>query len=197
MIGAFGAHPPRPRDRRSLAPDLFTAETPLGTYRGMTDRLSCRARRDSSAPCWFHAARVSPSGSGYEGRKSFRSGNTSRNLAPCATPTLTAAHYVRKFTNHALTHVGSQCLAIVRSSEGDLVPQKHDILALSQFRLRLIEFLKLPLDISESALREELERISPNVLRNYLARAQDEGILESEDTITMRVLGRGGLTIFK
>jgi hypothetical protein len=77
------------------------------------------------------------------------------------------------------------------------VPQKHDILALSQFRLRLIEFLKLPLDISESALREELERISPNVLRNYLARAQDEGILESEDTITMRVLGRGGLTIFK
>ena len=77
------------------------------------------------------------------------------------------------------------------------MPRNHDILALSQFRLRLIEFLKLPHNISEPALREELERISPNVLRNYLARAQDEGILESEDTMTMRVLGRGGLTISK
>ena len=77
------------------------------------------------------------------------------------------------------------------------MPRNHDILALSQFRLRLIEFLKLPLDISESALREELERISPNVLRNYLARAQDEGILESEDTMTMRVLGRGDLTMIR
>jgi hypothetical protein len=42
----------------------------------------------------------------------------------------------------------------------------------SQFRFRLIEFLKLPLDISESALREVLERTSPNVHRNYLARAE-------------------------
>jgi hypothetical protein len=46
-------------------------------------------------------------------------------------------------------------------------------------------------------LREELERTSPNVLRNYLARAKHEGILESEDTMTMRVLGRGDLTIIK
>jgi hypothetical protein len=87
--------------------------------------------------------------------------------------------------------------------EGDLVPRPstnqnhHDVLSLSQFRLRLIEFLKLPLNISEPALREELERTSPNVLRNYLARAQHEGILEFEDTMTMRVLGRGDLTIIK
>jgi hypothetical protein len=75
--------------------------------------------------------------------------------------------------------------------------QGHGVLALSQFRLRLIDFLRLPPNISESALREELERTSPNVLRNYLARAQDEGILESEDTMTMRVLRKGGLTLFK
>ena len=86
--------------------------------------------------------------------------------------------------------------------EGDLVPrpntnQNHDVLALSEFRLRLIEFLKLPLNISEPALREELERTSPNVLRNYLARAQHEGIPEFEDTMTMKVLGRGDLTIIK
>ena len=81
------------------------------------------------------------------------------------------------------------------------MPQNHDILALSQFRLRLIEFLKLPLNISEPALREALERTSPNVLRNYLARVKHEGIPESEDaiedTMTMRVLGRGDLTITK
>jgi len=75
--------------------------------------------------------------------------------------------------------------------------QGHSVLAPSQFRLRLIEFLRLPPDISEPALREELERTSPNVLRNYLARGQDEGISESDDTLTMRVLGRGGLAISK
>lgn len=75
--------------------------------------------------------------------------------------------------------------------------QNHDVLAFSEFRRRLIEFLKLPLNISEPALREELERTSPNVLRNYLARAQHEGIPEFEDTMTMKVLGRGDLTIIK
>jgi len=75
--------------------------------------------------------------------------------------------------------------------------QNQNVLAHSQFRLALIEFLKLPLNISEPALREELKRASPNVLRNYLARAQDEGALESEDTMTMRVLGRGDLTVIK
>ncbi len=89
-----------------------------------------------------------------------------------------------------------------RAARGDLVPkpstnQNHDVLAHSEFRLRLIKFLKLPHNISEPALREELERTSPNVLRNYLARARHEGILESEDTITMRVLRRRDPTIIK
>ena len=76
--------------------------------------------------------------------------------------------------------------------------QNHDVLALSQFRLALIEFLKLPIDIGESALREELEKISPNVLNNYLARVQRvTAILEAEDTATMRALGRGDLAIIK
>jgi hypothetical protein len=64
--------------------------------------------------------------------------------------------------------------------------QIREALKFSQFRFKLIEFLKLPLDISERALREVLERTSPNVLRNYLARVErvDE-ILKSEDTLEM------------
>ena len=75
---------------------------------------------------------------------------------------------------------------------GDLVlgPNQNQIreaLKFSQFRFKLIEFLKMPPGISERALREVLEQTSPNVHRNYLARAQrvDE-ILEFEDTLEMR-----------
>jgi hypothetical protein len=48
----------------------------------------------------------------------------------------------------------------------------HEVLAFSQFRLKLIEFLKLPLNVSESALREVLLKSSRHVFENYLARAQ-------------------------
>ena len=76
--------------------------------------------------------------------------------------------------------------------------QNHDVLTLGQFRLALIEFLRLPFDIDETALREELERTSPSVLGNYLARVQREAILEeAEDTVTMSLLGRGNLPIAK
>jgi hypothetical protein len=53
-------------------------------------------------------------------------------------------------------------------------------------RSKLIEFLKLPLNIGELALREMLERTCCGVYRNYLARAErvDE-ILKSEDTLEM------------
>ena len=47
----------------------------------------------------------------------------------------------------------------------------HEVLAFSQFRLKLIEFFKLPLNVSESALREVLKNSSRNVFENYLARA--------------------------
>jgi hypothetical protein len=68
--------------------------------------------------------------------------------------------------------------------------QNHDALAFSQFRLSLVEFLKLPLNISEPALRKVLERTSPNVYRNYLARAQcSEETLKSEDTLEMSAPG--------
>ncbi len=50
--------------------------------------------------------------------------------------------------------------------------QIRDVLRFSKFRCKLIEFLKLPLDISEPALREVLEQTSPNVHSNYLARAK-------------------------
>ena len=64
--------------------------------------------------------------------------------------------------------------------------QIREALKFSQFRFKLIEFLKLPVDIREPAFREALERTSGGVCRNYLARAEriDE-ILRSEDTVKM------------
>jgi len=54
----------------------------------------------------------------------------------------------------------------------------------SQFRFKLIQFLKLPSDIREPALREVLERTSGGVCRNYLARAERvHKILKYEDTV--------------
>jgi hypothetical protein len=68
-------------------------------------------------------------------------------------------------------------------------------LEFSRFRFKLIEFLKLPFDIRESALREVLERTCGGVYRNYLARTERvekirkfEDKLESEDTLEMNVL---------
>jgi hypothetical protein len=73
--------------------------------------------------------------------------------------------------------------------------QIREALGFSRFRFRLIEFLKLPFDIRESALREVLERTSCGVHRNYLARAErvekilkSEDALEFEDTLEMQVL---------
>ena len=62
----------------------------------------------------------------------------------------------------------------------------REALNFSQFRFKLIQFLKLPFDIGESALREVLERSCCGVYKNYLARAErvDE-ILKYEDTIEM------------
>lgn len=59
--------------------------------------------------------------------------------------------------------------------------QFRDVLRFSQFRLKLIKFLKLPPNIDETALRDALERTSPNVHRNYLARAQraEENLADS------------------
>jgi hypothetical protein len=66
--------------------------------------------------------------------------------------------------------------------------QISEALEFSRFRFKLIDFLKLPLDIREPAFREGLERTSGGVYRNYLARAERiEGILKSEDTHAMNV----------
>ena len=45
------------------------------------------------------------------------------------------------------------------------------LLAFRQFRRRVIGFLRLPLDVSESDLRDALNAISPNLLANYKHRA--------------------------
>jgi hypothetical protein len=69
-----------------------------------------------------------------------------------------------------------------------------EALKFSRFRFTLIEFLKLPFDIGERALREVLERSCCGVYSNYLARAErveeivrSEDMLESEDTLEMNV----------
>ena len=45
------------------------------------------------------------------------------------------------------------------------------LLAFRQFRRRVIGFLRLPLGVSESALRDALNAISPDLLANYKHRA--------------------------
>jgi hypothetical protein len=66
--------------------------------------------------------------------------------------------------------------------------QISEALEFSRFRFKLIEFLKLPFNIREPALREVLERTCGGVYRNYLARAERvEEILKSEDTRELNV----------
>ena len=67
---------------------------------------------------------------------------------------------------------------------GPSAKQIREALNFSRFRFKLIEFLKLPFDIREPALREVLERTCCGVYRNYLARAERvEKIIKSEDTL--------------
>jgi hypothetical protein len=49
--------------------------------------------------------------------------------------------------------------------------QSDDILAFKQFRRNVIGFLRLPLDASESELRDALNAISPNLFAEYKHRA--------------------------
>jgi hypothetical protein len=72
--------------------------------------------------------------------------------------------------------------------------QIREALEFSRFRFKLIDFLKLPFDIRESALREVLQRTCCGVYSNYLARAErvekilkSEDMPESEDTLEMNI----------
>jgi hypothetical protein len=49
--------------------------------------------------------------------------------------------------------------------------QSGDVLAFRQFRRNVIGFLRLPLDVGESDLRDALSVISPNLLAVYKHRA--------------------------
>jgi hypothetical protein len=49
--------------------------------------------------------------------------------------------------------------------------QSDDILAFRQFRRNVIGFLRLPLDASESELRDTLNAVSPNLFAVYKHRA--------------------------
>jgi hypothetical protein len=56
-------------------------------------------------------------------------------------------------------------------SNSDDQKQSDDVLAFRQFRRNVIGFLRLPLDVSESELREALHAISPHLLEVYKYRA--------------------------
>jgi hypothetical protein len=49
--------------------------------------------------------------------------------------------------------------------------QCDDILAFRQFRCSVLRFLRLPLDVGESELRDALNAISPNLLAVYKQRS--------------------------
>jgi len=48
----------------------------------------------------------------------------------------------------------------------------YDIFAFRRFRLNLINFLRLPLDVSEAALRNAIGRSSQYLFASYLLRAE-------------------------
>jgi hypothetical protein len=71
----------------------------------------------------------------------------------------------------------------------------QDLLAFRQFRFSVIRFLRLPQDISETALRNTLATVSPNLLTNYKQRASRAGlawaIRNRTDTQPIAVTPRG------
>ncbi len=48
----------------------------------------------------------------------------------------------------------------------------YDVFAFRQFRFNVIRFLRLPLDVSEAALRDVLRQCSSNLFAGYLARLE-------------------------
>ncbi len=48
-------------EHKYIAPDLFTAETPLGTYQGMTDQIVL-SRTPGAFDRWFRAGQANPNG---------------------------------------------------------------------------------------------------------------------------------------
>ena len=58
------------------------------------------------------------------------------------------------------------------SSQEPISKEIHDVLEFSQFRLKLIGFLRLPLNVSETALRDVIRRASRRVFEIYSARAE-------------------------
>jgi hypothetical protein len=65
----------------------------------------------------------------------------------------------------------------LQTKPGDLVlshdsTQVYDVFKFRRFRLNVIGFLKLPLGVSEKALRDVIKGCSANLLANYVARAE-------------------------
>ena len=50
--------------------------------------------------------------------------------------------------------------------------QDYTVFKFRRFRLNLIGFLRLPLGVSENALRDVIKGCSANLLANYMARAE-------------------------
>ena len=57
------------------------------------------------------------------------------------------------------------------TTEKHVTPDEKNFI---EFRRKLIQFLNLPPDVSESALRNVLARSSPHLYKDYLTRAWDD-----------------------
>ena len=55
----------------------------------------------------------------------------------------------------------------------------YEVMKFRLFRLNLIRFLRLPLDVGEDALRAAAKQSSVNLLSNYLARAERVHVLRA------------------
>jgi hypothetical protein len=64
--------------------------------------------------------------------------------------------------------------------------QTYDVFKFRRFRFNLVRFLRLPLDISETDLRNAIMRCSANVFADYVARAE-RAVPESEGSVEVTV----------
>jgi hypothetical protein len=70
----------------------------------------------------------------------------------------------------------------------------YDVFKFRRFRLNVIGFLKLPLSVSESALREVIKESSTHLFVNYMSRAERAGAGYLARTETRSVGGAPDVT---
>ena len=91
-------------------------------------------------------------------------------------PGTLSAHDYRGFGGDAIaiSRAGLRCSPHLFTAAGRLVRREvtleQDIVEWRQFRSKLVEFFRLPVNVTESGLRGALNSCSPNLLNTYLRR---------------------------